>query len=146
MRFPVLGMVLGVLVALAGCDKLELPTSGGGGGSGEVKVADVVLGRTLASDGSIVEEAKTNSFWATDVFYVSVALEGTGDNVPLVAKWTDASGAVVSESSKTASPRGSTYVPFEAPPPQGGRWAEGDYKVEIVMNGQSQGVKDLHAR
>jgi hypothetical protein len=75
-----------------------------------------------------------------------VALEGTGDNVPLVAKWTDASGAVVAESSKTASPRGSTYVPFEAPPPQGGRWTEGDYKVEIVMNGQSQGVKDLHAR
>jgi flagellar hook assembly protein FlgD len=146
MRFPVVGIVLAAFVALVGCDKLELPTSGGGGGSGDVKVADVVLGRALAPDGSIVAEAKTNSFWATDTFYVSVALEGTGDNVPLVAKWTDASGAVVSESSKTASPRGSTYVAFEAPPPQGARWTEGDYTVEIVMNGQSQGVKELHAR
>jgi len=137
-RIALTGAVLVVLAALAGCNKPASPP-------GDVAVADVVLGRALAPDGTIAEDARTNHFWTTDTFYASVTLEGTAADVTLAARWTGPDGAAA-ESSKSVSPRGTTQVAFEAPPPQDGRWPEGDYRVEILINGASQATRDLNAR
>jgi hypothetical protein len=125
------------VLTLASCSKPSLP--------GDLTVSEITTGRILAPDGSITEESKTNLFWATDTFYVSVKTEGSTQNAALQARWTGPDGKVAAESTKTISPSGAMISALEAPP-KDGHWAEGDYKVEILVNGVSQGSKDLNAR
>jgi hypothetical protein len=131
-------VVLLGLLALVACSK-PLP--------GDLQIGDITTGRTLAPDGSIVEDTRTTMFWTTDTFYVSVKTEGSADNVTLQARWTGPEGAKA-EASKTISPKGPTITALEAPPPRDkeGRWPAGDYKVEILVNGSSQASRDLNAR
>jgi len=112
---------------------------------GDLKVGEITTGRILGPDGAITEESRTNLFWTTDTFYVAVATEGSAQNVPITARWTGPDGKVAAEASKTVSPTGPTTTSFEAAP-KDGRWAAGDYKVEILVNGASQGSKDINAR
>ena len=98
------GLAALLLAAIASCTKPSLP--------GDLKVTDITIGRILAPDGTIVEEARTNLFWATDVFYVSVRTDGSAENVTLTARWT---GPTKAEVSKTISPKGPTVTAFEAP-------------------------------
>lgn len=132
-----LGLVTLVLASVASCAKPSVP--------GDLKVTDITTGRALAPDGTIVEDARTTMFWSTDTFYVSVQTEGSADNVTMQARVTGPEGAKV-EASKTVSPKGTTVTSFEAPPPKDGKWPDGDYKVEILVNGVSQGTRDLNAR
>jgi hypothetical protein len=135
-RMRALALALGML---ASCSKLSLPC--------DLKVTDLTTGRSLAADGTIVEDARTNMFWTTDTFYVSVVTEGSAENVTLEARWTGPDGAVAADVKKTLSPKGTTVTPFDAPPPKdGGRWPAGDYKLEILVNGSSQASRDLNAR
>ncbi len=113
--------------------------------TGDLKVGEITTGRTLASDGSIVEDARTTMFWSTDTFYVSVVTEGSADGVTLAARWIGPDGKVAAESKKTISPKGTTITAFEAAPKEGG-WPDGDYKVEILANDAIQGTRDLNAR
>jgi hypothetical protein len=129
--------VLVALVATAGCSKPSLP--------GDLRVAEITIGRILAPDGTVTDESKTNLFWTTDTFYVSVRTEGSAQNVALQARWMGPDGKVAAESTKTISPSGPLVTAFEAPP-KDGRWPAGDYKVEILVNGASQGSKDLNTR
>jgi len=126
------------LALLASCSKLSLP--------GDLKVADITTGRSLAPDGSIVEDARTGMFWTTDTFYVSVVTEGSAENVTLEARWTGPDGAVAATDTKTLSPKGTTITSLQAAPPKEGRWPAGDYKLEILVNGSVQGSRDLNAR
>lgn len=127
-----------VLLLMQGsCSKPSLP--------GDLTVGEITTGRSLAPDGSISEDSRTNSFWTTDTFYVSVQTTGSAQNIALQARWTGPDGKVAADSTKTISPTGPALTAFEAPP-KDGRWAEGDYKVEILVNGLSQGTKDLIAR
>ena len=84
----------------------------------------------------------------TDTFYVEVQTEGSADNVTLQARWTGPDGAVAGEASKTISPKGSTTTLLQAAPPKDkdARWPAGNYKLEILVNGNSQGTRDLSAR
>lgn len=127
------------LVTLAACSKPSLP--------GDLQIADITTGRTLAPDGSIVEDTRTTMFWTTDTFYVSVKTEGSAENVTLQARWTGPDGASA-EAAKTISPSGPTITALEAPPPKDkdGRWPAGDYKVEILVNGTAHGSRDLNTR
>jgi hypothetical protein len=113
---------------------------------GDLEVTDVVVGRALAADGAIAEDAATNLFWTNDTFYVSVQLQGSAQNVELQARWTGPDGAVAAEASRSISPTGAMVVGLEAAPPEDGRWAAGDYRVEILLNGRTQGTRDLNAR
>lgn len=130
------GVLALVLAALASCTKASLP--------GDLKVTDITTGRTLAPDGTIVEDTRTTMYWSTDTFYVSVATSGSAENVTMTARWTGPESAKA-EVSKTLSPKGTTVTAFEAPPPDG-RWPAGDYKLEILVNGISQGTRELNAR
>jgi hypothetical protein len=132
-------MLLLALFALAACSKPPMP--------GDLQIADITTGRSLAPDGTIVEDARTHMFWTTDTFYVSVKTEGSAQNVTMQARWTGPEGASA-ESSKTISPSGTTVTAFEASPAKNkdGRWPAGDYKLEILVNGTPQGSRDLNAR
>jgi len=110
---------------------------------GDLSVTEVTTGRSLAPDGTIVEDTKTNSFWTTDTFYASVKTQGAANNVAITGRWTGPDGKVVAEVSKTVSPSGDTVTGLEAPPKEGERWAAGDYKLEVLVNGTSTDSKDL---
>jgi len=127
-------------VALAACSKPSAP--------GDVKVTDITTGRAVTPDGAIVDDAHTMMFWTNDTFYVSVVTEGSADSVTLQARWTGPDGKVAAELKKTISPKGTTVTTFDAPPPKNadGKWPPGDYKLEILLNGTSQGSRDLNAR
>jgi hypothetical protein len=130
---------LAVLVTgLVGCWQSSPP------GQGNVKVTDITVGRTLAPDDTIAADSQTTSFWTTDTFYVSVATEGSAASATLKARWTYQDGTVAGESSKTISPTGAMVTALQAASPD--RWKEGDYKVEIFIDGASAGSKDLTTR
>ena len=126
-----------LLLVQTGCSKPSPP--------GDLKVSAITTGRTLAPDGNVTEDSQTNLFWATDTFYVSVKTDGSAQDVAVQARWTGPNGKVAAESTRTISLSGPTITTFEAAP-KDGRWPEGDYKVEILVNGASQGSKDLNAR
>jgi hypothetical protein len=131
--------VLLTLIAAASCSKVSLP--------GGLKVTDITTGRELGTEGNIREDARTMNFWTSDTFYVAVTTEGSAENVTLQARWTGPDGAV-GEASKTISPTGTLTTLLQAAPPQAkdSRWPAGDYKLEILVNGSSQGTRDLNVR
>jgi hypothetical protein len=135
---PVVIAAIVLLAVAAGCWK---PAA-----LGDLEVGDIVLGRSLAADGAIAEDAVTNLYWTNDTFYVSVQLQGSAQNVELQARWTGPDGAVAAEASRSISPNGTMVVGLEAAPPPDGHWVVGDYRVEILLNGHSQGTRDLNAR
>lgn len=134
--FRRLGFATLLLASVASCSK-SLP--------GDLKVTDITTGRALASDGTIVEDTRTTMFWSADTFYVSVLTEGSADGVTMQARVTGPEGSKA-ETSKTVSPKGTTVTSFEVQPPKDGKWPDGDYKIEILVNGASQGTRDVNAR
>jgi hypothetical protein len=140
-RMVLRGALAGVLMLLAaavGCWR-SAPK-----GEGNVNVTDITLGRSLAPDGAIAAETRTNSFWANDTFYVSVATDGTAPSATVMARWTYQDGTVAAEATKTISPKGPTNTALQASNPE--LWKPGDYKVEIFLDGASAGTKELVAR
>src|SRR5689334_13230868 len=83
-------------IAIAGCWG-----SSPRGGSGDVRVTDIILGRSLAADGTIAEDARTNSFWVNDTFYVEVVTEGAAPSATLAVHWTYQDGSAAGEATKT---------------------------------------------
>jgi len=128
------------LLAVASCSKVALP--------GSLKVTDITTGRELGADGNLRDDARTMNFWTSDTFYVAVQTEGSADNVTLQARWTGPDGTVAGEASKTISPKGATTTLLQAAPPKAkdDRWPAGDYKLEVLVNGTSQGTRDLNVR
>jgi hypothetical protein len=133
-------MLLAAGLGLSSCSKPAAP--------GDLKVGEITTGRALAADGSIVEDARTMMFWNNDTIYVSVVTDGSAENVTLAARWTGPDGKVAAESKKTLSPKGTTITGFEAPPPKDKEsgWPDGDYKIEILVNGVAHGSRDVNAR
>jgi hypothetical protein len=140
--FPLVRRTAAVLLALitvASCSKVSQP--------GDLKVTDITTGRELGADGNLSEAARTMNFWTSDTFYVAVQTEGSADNVAVQARWTGPD-STVGEDSKTISPKGTTTTLLQAAPPKakGDRWPAGEYKLEILVNGTSQGTRDLNVR
>ena len=104
-----------------------------------VKVTGISMGRTLSADKTIAD--KTESFKPSDTIYVSIATEGSSPSATLAARWTTQDGQVVSESNQTIAPTGLTVTEFHISKPDG--WPAGKYKVEVMLNGASAGIKDF---
>ena len=107
-----------------------------------VKVTDIDVGRSIAADKTIAD--KTDSFRPTDIFYVSVKTEGSAPSATLAARWTYQDGQVVDNSTQTIAPTGPAVTEFHLSKPSA--WPEGDYKVEIHLNGASAGTKTFKVK
>ncbi len=142
MRSAVIAVLM-VFAATVGCSR-STPRGEGPRGEGNVTVTDITLGRGLASDDTINPDTRTNSFWANDTFYVSVATDGAAPSATLMARWTYQDGTVAAEATKTITPTGPTNTALQASKPE--LWTPGDYKVEIFLDGASVGTKELSAR
>ncbi len=133
-----------IVGGLLGCSQSSPPATQGEAKVGDVKVTEFWTGRDLAADGTLVPASKTNLFWTTDTFYVSVKTEGSGPEVTLKAKWMLPNGTVVLESEQAITPTGPMETVLAGKKPE--RWEASDYKVEVFLNDISAGTQELNAR
>ncbi|MBK5256262.1 MAG: hypothetical protein JJE39_09545 [Vicinamibacteria bacterium] len=99
-------------------------------------VTNIDVGRSLGADKAIAD--KTTTFAPTDTFYVAVNTAGSA-SVTLAARFTFGD-QLVTESTQTIMPNGPAVTEFHASKGDPG-WPQGDYKVEILLNGASAGTK-----
>jgi len=108
-----------------------------------VTVSAIDVGRTLNADKTIGDN--TDTFKPMDTIYVSVATNGTSTGSSLSARFTyGADGQVVKEESRQIAPSGAATTEFHIAKPDG--WPEGQYKVEVSLNGQSAGSKSFEVK
>ena len=109
-----------------------------------LQVTSVDLGKSIGADKRVNDNAEADDFAPNETIYASVATEGTGANATLTARWTYQDGQVVDESTQTISPTGPSVTEFHISKPDG--FPKGDYKVEILLNGQSVQSKDFEVK
>jgi hypothetical protein len=106
-------------------------------------VSAIDLGRSLNPDKTIGDN--TTTFKPTDTIYVSVATQGTSSGANLSARFTyGAEGQVVKEENRQIAPGGAATTEFHIAKPDG--WPEGEYKVEVSLNGTPSGTKSFEVR
>ena len=115
-------VLVGLLVLAAGC-----------GPSGPLEVTTIQLGRSLNSDNSVA--AFTTAFKPDETLYVAV-LTGAPGSGTVTARWTYA-GQLVSEEIKEVSYRDQAATEFHIQ--TSGGFPEGNYAVEILLDGESVG-------
>lgn len=103
-------------------------------------VEEIDVGKGLNPDVTLKD--KTDDFGVRDTIYVAVKTEGASAGSKLAAKWTNAAGQTVSESSQNiSSSGGETRHEFHIA--KASAWPKGDYKVEIILDGVSAGTKNF---
>ncbi len=108
-----------------------------------VTVSAIDVGRTLNADKTIGDN--TGTFKPMDTIYVSVATSGTSSGVSLSARFTyGADGQMVKEESRQIAPSGAATTEFHIAKADG--WPEGQYKVEVSLNGQPAGTKSFEVK
>ena len=138
--------LLALMLIAVGCSKRDSGSTVDTGSRAEVatavRVADVKLGRAVGADKRITEE--TDDFRPTDVIYAVVETQGSGSTAALQARWTYEDGQVVDESSRNISAAGGDFTEFHISKPSG--WPKGNYKVEILLNGQPVETEDFEVK
>ena len=95
------------------------------------------------SDSSSTEKSPKflrHDFDVRDTIYVSVKTEGAG-TAKLAAKLTYQDGTTVGEPSQDIAPAGDANHEFQFA--KATAWPKGDYKVEVMLDGVSDGTKDI---
>jgi hypothetical protein len=138
-----LSLCMALLVVAAACGGRPAdPGTTGTTGTTAVKVTDITLGRTIGADKAITDV--TDTFRPNETIYASVATEGSAPSATLRAKWTFEDGQSVNESTRTIAPNSRERTEFHISKPDG--WPAGKYKVEVFLNDQSAGSKNLEVR
>lgn len=104
-----------------------------------VHVTGIQLGRAIGSDGRVA--SATDEFKPSDTIYASVATDGVAQSATLSARWTYQDGQVVDTTSRAIAPTGPAATEFHISKPSG--FPKGNYKVEIMLNGQTTQTKDF---
>lgn len=108
-----------------------------------LKVVALGIGKAVGPDNKVTGEVDT--FAPGDTFYAAVGTTGGPPAVPakLAVRWSSVShsGAEkpVGEETKSISPTGDATTEFHLA--KAGGWPVSDYKVEILLDGQSVAVK-----
>ncbi|HUP92320.1 MAG TPA: hypothetical protein VM074_08740 [Solimonas sp.] len=132
------GLAVLLALVLSGCHRSEpakapaqvpAPSS-----QASARVTDITLGRSLTADKAIAD--RTDSFRPADTIYVAVRTEGSAASAELQARWTYQDGQLVEEARQTVAPtQGGAMTEFHVSKPDG--WPAGNYKVEILLDGQA---------
>ncbi len=104
---------------------------------GPLHIRTIQVGRSLNSDNSVGNI--TTQFKPTDTIYAAVLTDATGSGT-ITARWTYA-GRPVSEENKKVSYRGEAATEFHIR--NSGGFPEGNYQVEILLDGTSVGTREF---
>ena len=113
-----------------------------GGAAGGVHVTSLDLGRSLAADKAIADNA--SDFKPSDTIYLSVETDGSAPNATLTSRWTYQDGQLVKELSETIAPAGKARTEFHIVDPGG--LPVGKYAVAVSLNGAAAGSKDFEVK
>ena len=151
--------LLGTL-ALAGCRKEEpappppvaapapapAPAQAPAPAAPVVSVTAVDLGNQIGADNRVAAPATT--FATTDTIYASVATTSSDPSTPqrgqLTARWTYEGDQAVDETSQAFDFTGTGHTAFKISKPDG--WPTGNYRVEILHDGEVVQTRDFEVR
>lgn len=106
-----------------------------------LKVVALGIGKSVGPDNKVVVELDT--FAPTDTVYAAVGTTGGSPAAKLTAHWSYVarSGAEkpVGDETKTIAPTADAFTEFHIVKPEG--LTTGDYKIEILLDGQSVATK-----
>ncbi len=106
-----------------------------------LKVVALTIGKSVGPDQKVAAEVDT--FAPGDTVYAAVGTTGGSPAAKLTARWSSVSrsGAEkpAGEETKTIAPTGDAATTFHLSSPSG--LATGDYKIEILLDGQSVATK-----
>jgi len=108
-------------------------------------VSTMELGKHLATTKRVADT--TSLFAPRDTLYLAVVTENPGASSTLSAKWTFQTGQLVDSTSQavaSASGSSASVTEFHVVKPSG--WPAGKYTVEVRLNGQSVGSKQLEVK
>jgi hypothetical protein len=108
-----------------------------GCGSDPLQVTTIQLGKSLNPDKTV--GTHTTRFKPADTVYASVLTDGSG-SATIGARWWYA-GRLVSEPTQKVSYKGAAATEFHMQTSSG--LPAGDYKVEILLDGQSIGTREF---
>ena len=106
----------------------------------EVKTIEV--GKGMTADKHV--GMPTTTFGPRDTIYASVVTEGSAPSKTIAARWTYQTGQLVKEMSETIAPTGPAVTEFHIA--KSTAWPTGKYKVEILVDGSSAGVKEFEVK
>ena len=107
-----------------------------------LRVAEVELGRGIDADGSVRDA--TDDFGVNDTVVVAVKTTGMAPSARLTARWTFQDNQIVSEDSRTIASRGDAWTEFHVAKPGG--WPKGNYKVQILLNGNEVETEEFEVK
>ncbi len=125
MRSLLVVLLAGIAAAASGCSNEPL------------HVTTIQLGRSLNSDKSV--GTHVTQFKPDDTIYVAVLTNATGAGT-ITARWSYG-GRSVGEETKKVSYKGEAATEFHLQ--NSGGFPPGDYKVEVLLDGQSVGIRDF---
>lgn len=125
-RVPLLLLAVAVALAMAACRPSE-----------PLRVTTLQLGRSLNPDNSV--GAHTTRFKPDDTFYVSILSDEPGYGT-ITVRWRFG-GQVVSETMREVSYQRGAATEFHLQ--NSGGFPPGDYRVEILINGEPAGSRDF---
>ncbi len=102
-------------------------------------VVDVSLGKSLGADKKVA--ASMDTFKPRDTVFVVVQTDGSAASSTINVKWIYQDGQVVKEDSRTITSSGPATTEFSIQKASG--WPKGDYRVEIVVDGQPATTKSF---
>lgn len=103
-------------------------------------VSSVDLGSAVGADKKVTRPG--TSFAKTDTIHASVATNG-GKASTVTARWTFQDGQVVHTEDKSV-PAGAQVTDFSISKPDG--WPAGDYKLEVLVDGNVAQTKDFSVK
>lgn len=106
-------------------------------------VTSIDVGKSIDADRRVT--SATTTFSPRDTMYVSVTTQNAPPNAMLTAKWTFQDGQVVDSLTQSVAAAtatgGTTVTEFHLARPSG--WPAGRYTVEVLLNGQSVGTREI---
>jgi hypothetical protein len=135
MKLRILILAFVALTFVAGCKKKEEPTTTNTTNTTTV-ATPTVSALTMASkvDGGNNPTNSTTTFSKTDTIWAVADINGTAVGTPVEARWYHTtSNQQINSNTVTATSAGEHRLPFFISKPDG--WPTGDYRVDILING-----------
>lgn len=109
---------------------------------GTLEAVALELGTALDADGRV--SASTERVRPGDTVYVSLVTVGEAEAVMLAVRWRDATGAEIFADERAISAAGPAVHTFSHKPAT--PWATGRFDVEVMLGGESAGVRSFEVR
>lgn len=106
------------------------------------RMASMELGRAVDSTRHIMGGV-TTLFGTRDTIYLSVRTENTGTGAQVSARWSTTAGRLVDSTAQAiANGAAAASAVTEFHVMKATAWPVGDYRVEVFLDGTSQGIKE----